>query len=95
MPEITARDFADRELSMSYSFDEKNTVDIGDPIYFTAHLSGYEGLIYSINWQYSLDGNMWANIPGAESEQYMLVLDYTNINWTVRVAVTITGVVEQ
>jgi len=94
MQEILDRDFADRSVHITYHLNGKEEITFGDNIYFTAVLNGYEGLEYSLNWQYNVGGSDWADIPGEVSENYVLTIDQGNLNWYVRVLVTITGVVE-
>jgi hypothetical protein len=94
MQEILDRDFPNRSVDIIYHLNGKEGITFGDNIYFTAILNGYEGLEYSLNWQYNIGGSDWADIPGEVSENYVLTIDQNNQNWNVRVLVTITGVVE-
>src|SRR5690606_32318861 len=84
----------DRKVTIYIYWGDKEYVEIGDTIRLTAKLEGYEGLVYTLNWQNSLSGQGdWQNIAGAEGESYSFTLDEANYTWFWRVAVEITAVV--
>ena len=63
---------AERSIHVEVSWDVPEPV-VGDTAHFTAIMKGYEGLQYTIQWQYSIDEDTWFDIPG-ETEPRMDVL---------------------
>ena len=82
---------ADRSVSIYVSY-EGDTVAYGDEIELYAVLNGYEGTSYSLQWQVSSDNANWANISGANSDEYDVTVSEDNAANYYRVAVTIDGV---
>ena len=82
---------AERSVSIYVSY-EGETVAYGDEIELYAVLNGYEGTSYSLQWQVSSDNANWANISGANSDEYDVTVSEDNAANYYRVAVTIDGV---
>ena len=82
---------AERSVSIYVSY-EGDTVSYGDEIELYAVLNGYEGTSYSLQWQVSSDNANWANISGANSDEYDVTVSEDNAANYYRVAVTIDGV---
>jgi len=80
-----------RSIGIMYSLNGKTEVGMGDDIFFNAVLRGYEGLVLNVQWQYTVNGTDWSNIPGASSPAYRLTVTESTIDWTVRVNVMISG----
>ncbi len=82
----------DRVIQIHVSWGEQTAVSFGDTLRFSAKLIGYEGLIYQLRWQFQdeTDG-IWRDMPGQSEETMRLVLDETNITWTIRLQVDISG----
>ena len=59
----------ERHISVEITWDVPEPV-IGDTAHFKATLEGYDGLPYSMQWQYSSDRTTWYDLPG-ETEQTM------------------------
>ena len=59
----------ERHIRVDVTWDVPDPV-IGDTAHFKATLEGYEGLPYSMQWQYSPDRTTWYDLPG-ETKQTM------------------------
>ena len=66
-----------RSISVSVSFDNPNPV-IGDTAHFAAALEGYDGLNYTVQWQYSPDHEAWTDLPGETKETMDVVVTREN-----------------
>ncbi len=56
---------------------------VGEKITLTAELFGFDGLEYTLYWQYSTDGENWTDVPDAHDITYTFILDEvtTNYHW--------------
>lgn len=57
---------------------------IGDKITLTAELTGFDGRIYTLQWQYKTNGGDWIDIPEANEINYTYYLDEINTHYTWR-----------
>ena len=62
----------ERSITVNITWDVPNPV-IGDTAHFKADLNGYDGLTYTMQWQYGPDRKTWYDIPG-ETEASMDVV---------------------
>ncbi|MBQ6289682.1 MAG: hypothetical protein IJK71_10615 [Clostridia bacterium] len=62
----------ERHITVDVTWDVPDPV-IGDTAHFKAIMEGYEGLQYTVQWQYSPDENTWYDIPN-ETETTMDVV---------------------
>lgn len=62
----------ERHITVDVTWDVPDPV-IGDTAHFKAIMEGYEGLQYTVQWQYSPDDNSWFDIPN-ETETTMDVI---------------------
>lgn len=85
-PEVVEETWDQTQMSISITSDWP----AGKPGYrgaritLTAHLTGFEGKQYKLQWQYS-DGGDWKNVEGANELTYTYTLDEktTTYNWRV------------
>ena len=70
IPESEVR--PERHITVDVTWDVPDPV-IGDTAHFQAIMEGYEGLQYTVQWQYSPDENTWYDIPN-ETETTMDVV---------------------
>ena len=69
----------ERNIEVNVTWDVAEPV-IGDTAHFHAALSGYEGLEYSMQWQYSLDRKEWTDIAGeTNSDMDVVVTEENNL----------------
>ena len=68
----------ERHITVDVTWDVPDPV-IGDTAHFKAIMEGYEGLQYTVQWQYSPDENTWYDIPN-ETETTMDVVVTTENN---------------
>ncbi len=81
-----------RKIRFYASWGDKTAPEIGDQIVIHAKLSGYEGLEYTIRWQFKKTAeDPWQDM-GIQGETCTLTLTKENLDWLFRVAVDITGV---
>ena len=57
-------------------------------------LTGYDNLVYSLQWQVSKDGETFLNIDGATSLEYVTAVTEENVNDYWRVEINITSIIE-
>nr|AHF24952.1 hypothetical protein [uncultured bacterium Contig1477] len=67
----------ERSISVDVSWDVPDPV-IGDTAHFKATLKGYDGLVYSMQWQYSPDHNDWFDLTGETKENMDIVVTPEN-----------------
>ena len=72
-PEETPDESSEKESETERSIDIELTWDyeypvVGDTAHFTSKLTGYDNLIYSLQWQMSWDEMNWMDYPGATKE---------------------------
>ena len=80
----------DSVVDFSISFDEVNPT-IGCVAHFKAELTGYEGIIYSLQWQKSLDCEEWEDEEGATQEtmDVLMTEESSQYYWRLKVVVDI------
>lgn len=78
------------EVDFSISFDEENPT-IGCVAHFKAELTGYEGIIYTLQWQKSLDCEEWEDEPNADQEtmDVLMTEESSQYYWRLKVTVDI------
>lgn len=67
----------ERDITINVTFDTPNPV-IGDTAHFSAVLTGYEQLTYTLQWQYSPDQTEWTDLPGETGETMDVVVTEEN-----------------
>ena len=77
-------------VSFTITWDDKEP-GFGSLAHFDAVLNGFEGLDYSIQWQYSVDGAEWADVENAVNNRMNMVITEANYlyYWRVMVYVNI------
>ena len=62
---------------------------IGDTAHFRAVMEGYEGLEYTVQWQYSPDQETWYDLPGETNTNMDMVITEENnvVYWRILVYV--------
>ena len=73
------------EIRISSDWPEGKVGYVGAKIKLTAELTGFEGKVYTLQWQYSLDNENWVDVPGAHDITYTFTLDATTTQYTWRV----------
>ena len=79
---------ADRSVDFEIEWDEEDPT-IGSIAHFKAILNGYDQLVYTLQWQYSEDGEAWQNLEN-ETEMNMdqeITMDNYEYFWRVEVNV--------
>lgn len=68
---------------------------IGDEVRLKAELKGYDGVTYTLVWQYNLDPsdpeNEWQTYTAGGANTITFTVDETNCGWYWRVLVNVTG----
>ena len=67
----------ERSINVNLTWDVPDPM-IGDTAHFKAILTGYEGLEYSMQWQYSLNRNDWIDITGETTDTLDVVATEEN-----------------
>lgn len=67
----------ERSITVHVTWDVPDPV-IGDTAHFKATLTGYEGLDYTMQWQYSHDRNDWIDIAGETKDTLDMVVTEEN-----------------
>jgi uncharacterized repeat protein (TIGR02543 family) len=78
---------ADNPLHISIDSDWPvgKTGYVGATIKLTAKLTGFEGKIYTLQWQYSTDQENWTDVPDAHDITYTYILDEVTTHYIWRV----------
>ena len=76
------------KLSVEVTSSLEDVVLPGETITLTAKLTGFEGLTYTVQWQYN-DGTGWKDVAGANTLTYVYVADESNISNIWRLVVTL------
>ncbi len=93
--QILDEQFPDRRITIYANWGDKDYIVAGDKVRLTAKLEGYEGLVYSIKWQYSLDGQEdWQDVENGDGRTYTFEVNEFNFTWYWRAVVTVSGVEE-
>jgi type IV secretory pathway VirB10-like protein len=81
-----------RKIRFYASWGNKAAPEMGDQIILHAQLSGYDGLEYTIRWQFKKSAqDAWQDMS-VQGETCTITLTQENLDWLFRVAVDITGV---
>ena len=80
----------DRKVDFEIKWDEK-APSIGSVAHFETILNGYEDLEYTLQWQYSEDGETWEDLEGATDVKLDQEITLENYEYFWRVAVNVTG----
>ena len=67
----------DTSINIDISFGERGC-RIGYPVYFTADLTKYEGMSYSLQWQFSEDNENWTDIDQENNQVMEITLTEEN-----------------
>ncbi len=78
----------EKHISVSLSWDEENPT-YGSVAHLKATLTGYEGLEYTMQWQWSLDRETWYDIENATSENLDVVYTEENGDYHWRIMVDV------
>lgn len=76
----------DRSVSFTVTFDDDELVHtFGDVAHLDAVLEGYDGFVYTLQWQISADGEEWADIEEATESRLDVVISEENylMQWRV------------
>ena len=75
-----------RSIRIDVTWDTPDPV-IGDVAHFKAILDGYEGLTYTMQWQYSPDHEEWIDLQGETSDSMDIVVTEENnvVYWRIAV----------
>ena len=75
-----------RHIDVEVTWDVPEPM-IGDTAHFKADLSDYEGLTYTIQWQYSPDNETWHDLPGETDQTMDVVVNEENnlVYWRILV----------
>ena len=78
----------ERDITVDITWDVPNPV-VGDTAHFKATLDGYDGLDYSIQWQYSPDCETWYDLINETNETMDVVVTEENnkVYWRILVYV--------
>ena len=88
MEETAAEETPEHKVSFTYSWDEEKP-SIGSVVHMKATLTGYEGLDYILQWQYSENPDVsgWTDYPDANEENLDIQITEENNNFYWRVLV--------
>lgn len=78
----------DRKVSIYFDLGADNKAAYGDFVTICSKLEGYGGLTYTLQWQYTIDGNTWKNVKGANESTYTYRLTMANGSYNWRLLVT-------
>jgi uncharacterized repeat protein (TIGR02543 family) len=73
------------EIRISSDWPKGKPGYVGARIKMTATLTGFEGKLYTLQWQYSTDHENWTDVPNAHDITYTYTLDETTTHYTWRV----------
>lgn len=73
------------EIRISSDWPKGKIGYVGAKIKLTAELTGFEGRLYTLQWQYSTDLENWTDAPDAHDITYTYILDETTTHYTWRV----------
>ena len=78
----------ERHITVDIAWDVPDPV-IGDTAHFIANLEGYDGLQYTMQWQYSPDDSTWFDLPGETGQTMDVVITEENniVYWRILVYV--------
>lgn len=74
-----------RAIKLSSDWPADQPAYAGTMITMTAELIGFENVDYTLQWQYSVDGNEWINEPNANGTTFTFELNETTVQYTWRV----------
>ena len=81
---------AERSITIDVTWDVDNPI-IGDTAHLKANLVGYDGLEYTMQWQYSLDQETWYDISGETNQNMDVVVTKENNLYHWRMLVSVEG----
>ena len=84
IPEIPEIDFSTLSVAISA---ESDVVELGGDMVLTAILTGFEGLNYTLQWQFSTDNANWADVDGATGSTLRVQMNEENRDYFWRVSV--------
>ena len=69
---------------------EQDQLFFGEEATIVAVLHGYDNAVYTLQWQTSVDGENWVDVPGAtESRMTVIVTEENYLNyWQIQVTIT-------
>ena len=76
------------KLKVEIESSLENVAMEGEIIVLTSKLTGFEGLTYTLQWQYN-DGKGWKDVEGANGETYSFEADEENVSFQWRLAVSL------
>ena len=85
--EETEKEESGKFITVTTSLDGQESVKAGSAITLHAELSGFEGLSYTAQWQYSQDGVNWEDEAGANGLDYTFTLNSENDNFSWRIVI--------
>ena len=95
-PALNLEDELDPNRSIAIRAEwEGEELHFGDDVTLIAELSGYEGAVYTIQWQSSKDEVKWTDVDGATEESYVMTVTEDNYQDFWRVIVTVTDIVAE
>lgn len=79
-----------RTISVSSSLEGVTVIEEGTPICLTAVLTGFDGVAYTLQWQYTPDaGATNVDIAGANELTYVYNISFENLTYLYRLVVTV------
>ena len=92
-PETNLEDALDPNRSIVIRAEwEGEELHFGDEVTLVAELSGYEGAVYELQWQMSVDEEEWTDVEGAIGDSYAMIVTEDNYQTFWRVIVTVTDI---
>ena len=88
---LTIDDLLDPNRSIDvYLAMEQDQLFFGGEATIVAVLHGYDNAVYTLQWQTSVDGENWVDVPGAtESRMTVIVTEENYLNyWQIQVTIT-------
>jgi len=76
-----------RSVTLAASIGPGENAAYGDILTLTGVLTGYEGVAYTLQWQYDAGGG-WADLQGETGLSYSFALNEQNVHWGYRLVVT-------
>ena len=83
----------DRKVDFAVTWDEAEPT-IGSVAHFSAILTGYDQLVYTLQWQCSQDGENWMDLENAADETMDMEITLDNYDYYWRVVVKVMNIQE-
>lgn len=79
----------DRYIDIRLATAQEDLI-FGEEATLVAELHGYDNAVYTLQWQTSLDGETWTDVPGATDSSYTVVVSEENYMnyWQIQVKIT-------